>query len=174
MKNWSWFYTYWAWNITKNQFWSMISSIGSWIVLNGHMLKRIEKEYWYHFPYWSLEIIYGTSPMIWPFVLHHKTEYGDYIYQIIGSGAWSWEFILLVRVFVDWLWIPLGQCGYSWYVLFPNYPLLFGECKEWQNSDPLTIFTQEYNLYEHNRIPDLVENFTFFLRALESTRVLSK
>lgn len=174
MKNWSWFYTYWAWNITKNQFWSMISSIGSWIVLNGHMLKRIEKEYWYHFPYWSLEIIYGTSPMIWPFVLHHKTEYGDYIYQIIGSGAWSWEFILLVRVFVDWLWIPLGQCGYDWYVLFPNYPLLFGECKKWQNSDPLTIFTQEYNLYEHNRIPDLVENFTFFLRALESTRVLSK
>ena len=174
MKNWSWFYTYWAWNITKNQFWSMISSIGSWIVLNGHMLKRVEKEYWYHFPYWSLEIIYGTSPMIWPFVLYHKTEYGDYIYQIIGSGAWSWEFILLVRVFVDWLWIPLGQCGYDWYVLFPNYPLLFGECKKWQNSDPLTIFTQEDNLYEHNRIPNLVENFTFFLRALESTRVLSK
>lgn len=174
MKNWIWFYTYWVWNITKTQFWSSISSIGSWIVLNGRMLKRIEKEYWYHFPYWSLEIEYGTAPMIWPFVLHHKTAYEEYIYQIIGSGAWSWEFILLVRVFIDWLWVPLGQCGYNWYLLFPNYPLLFGECKEWQNSDPLTVFTQEDNLYEHNTIYRMAENFTFFLRALESIRVLSK
>ncbi len=174
MKNWTWFYTYWAWNITKTAYWSGISGISSWIVLNGHMLKRIEKEYWYHFPYWSLEITYGSAPMFWPFVLHHRGEYGEYIYQIIWAWAWSWEFILLVRSLVDWLRIPLGQCGHDWYVLFPNYPQLFGTCKEWQNHDPLTIFTQEYNLYEDNTIYQMVKNFTFFLRALESTRVLSK
>ena len=174
VKNWTWFYTYWIWNITETDYWSHISSISSWIVVNGHMLERIKKEYWYHFPYWSMEIEYGSAPMYWPFVLYYEEESRNYIYQIIGAGAWSWEFILLVRVLIDWLWIPLGQCGHNWYVLFPNYPQLFGECNEWTNNNPLTIFTQELDLYDWNSILQMADNFAFFLKALESTRVLSK
>ena len=52
--------------------------------------------------------------------------------------------------------------------------MLFGECREWSNFDPLTIFTQEDNLYEYNNIHWLAENLAYFLRYLESTRVLSK
>ena len=81
----------------------------------------------------------------------------------------------------NWIWIPVGQCWANyWYVLFPRYPILFWyDGKQWicekrKQFGPLTIFTQEYNLYEWNSIEDMADNFTFFLRLLESTRVLSK
>lgn len=136
------------------------------------MLEWIKKEYWYQFQYWPLDINSGTAPMYWPIVLYYRNESTDYIYQIIWAWGWSWEFYLLVwQLSEGWLWLSLGECRYA---LFRWNPQLFWECKEWQNSDPLTIFTQEVNLYVDNHIDRMANNFTFFLRALESTRVLSK
>ncbi len=168
------FYTHWAENIgfLISENWSWITEITSGIVVNGKMLERIQKEYWYTFKYWPLGIRFGSAPMHGPFVLYHYNKNNHYIYQIISDWGGSGEFYMLVwQLSEKGLWIPLGECGYA---LGPSNPLLLWTCTSRKKNDPLTIFTQEDNLYEHNRIPDLVENFTFFLRALESTRVLSK
>lgn len=170
-KNKTWFYTYWEWNITRTEHGDYISIIASWIVLNGSMLEWIQNEYWYTFPYYTDAILQWSSPERWPIVLHQNNWYADYIYQIISEWAGSGEFYLLVWVLKDGLWIPIWYC---WYMLFPSYPMLFGECKERTQFDPLTIFTQEYNFYEWNSIEDMADNFTFFLKSLESIRVLSK
>ena len=170
-KNKTWFYTYWEWNITRTERGDYISIIASWIVFNGSMLERIQNEYWYKFPYYTDAILQWSSPERWPIVLHQNNWYADYIYQIISEWGGSGEFYLLVRVLKDGLWIPIWKC---WYMLFPSYPMLFGECKERTQFDPLTIFTQEYNFYEWNSIEDMADNFTFFLKSLESIRVLSK
>ena len=170
-KNKTWFYTYWEWNITRTERGDYISIIASWIVFNGSMLERIQNEYWYKFPYYTDAILQWSSPERWPIVLHQDNWYADYIYQIISEWAGSGEFYLLVWVLKDGLWIPIWEC---WYMLFPSYPMLFGECKERTQFDPLTIFTQEYNFYEWNSIEDMADNFTFFLKALESIRILSK
>ena len=169
-----WFYTHWLGNINyliiENGSW--IAEITSGIVVNGKMLERIKQEYWYTFRYWPLGIDFGTAPMHWPLLLYHRNKNNQYIYQIISDWGGSGEFYMLVWLLSKkGLWLPLGKC---WYALGPSNPLLLWKCKKREKNDPLTIFTQEYNLYEHNKIPDLVENFTFFLRALESTRVLSK
>ena len=170
-KNKTWFYTYWEWNITRTERGDYISIITSWIVLNGSMLEWIQNEYWYTFPYYTDTILQWSSPERWPIVLHQNNWYADYIYQIISEWGGSGEFYLLVWVLKDGLWIPIWYC---WYMLFPSYPMLFGECKERTQFDPLTIFTQEYNFYEWNSIEDMANNFTFFLKSLESIRVLSK
>ena len=170
-KNKTWFYTYWEWNITRTERGDYISIIASWIVFNGSMLERIQNEYWYTFPYYTDTILQWSSPERWPIVLHQNNWYADYIYQIISEWGGSGEFYLLVWVLKDGLWIPIWYC---WYMLFPSYPMLFGECKERTQFDPLTIFTQEYNFYEWNSIEDMADNFAFFLKSLESTRVLSK
>lgn len=171
-KNNFWFYTFWKKNLRNTSEGQGIESIGAGIVVNGRMLEWIKKDYWYDFPYWPLEINSGTAPMYWPFVLYYHNEYNHYIYQIIGSWWGSGEFYLLVwKLSRAWLRIPIGEC---WYTLFSQNPQLFGECKEWKNKDPLTIFTREGNLYEDNTIQRMADNFTFFLSALESTRVLSK
>ena len=170
-KNKTWFYTYWEWNITRTERGDYISIIASWIVFNGSMLERIQNEYWYKFPYYTDAILQWSSPERWPIVLHQNNWYADYIYQIISEWGGSGEFYLLVWVLKDGLWIPIWEC---WYMLFPSYPMLFGECKERTQFDPLTIFTQEYNFYEWNSIEDMADNFTFFLKSLESIRVLSK
>ncbi len=170
-KNKTWFYTYWEWNITRTEHGDYISIIASWIVFNGSMLEWIQNEYWYTFPYYTDTILQWSSPERWPIVLHQNNWYADYIYQIISEWGGSGEFYLLVRVLKDGLWIPIWEC---WYMLFPSYPMLFGECKERTQFDPLTIFTQEYNFYEWNSIKDIADNFTFFLKSLESIRVLSK
>ena len=170
-KNKTWFYTYWEWNITRTERGDYISIIASWIVFNGSMLERIQNEYWYNFPYYTDAILQWSSPERWPIVLHQNNWYADYIYQIISEWGGSGEFYLLVWVLKDGLWIPIWEC---WYMLFPSYPMLFGECKERTQFDPLTIFTQEYNFYEWNSIEDMADNFTFFLKSLESIRVLSK
>jgi len=170
-KNKTWFYTYWEWNITRTERGDYISIIASWIVFNGSMLGRIQNEYWYKFPYYTDAILQWSSPERWPIVLHQNNWYADYIYQIISEWGGSGEFYLLVRVLKDGLWIPIWEC---WYMLFPSYPMLFGECKERTQFDPLTIFTQEYNFYEWNSIEDMADNFTFFLKSLESIRILSK
>ena len=182
-KYWTWFYTYWAGNImidwieeTKD----VITSIASWIVINWQMLERVKSEYWYTFPIYNDDIMYWTSPMDWPILLHIKDQYGrDFIYQILWAGAGSWEFHFIIRMLENWKRIPVWQCGKYWYVLFPRYPILFWNNKPWtcekrETFDPLTIFTQEYNLYEWNDIQWMAYNFTFFLRALESLRVLNK
>ena len=170
-KNKTWFYTYWEWNITRTERGDYISVIASWIVFNGNMLEWIQNEYWYTFPYYTDAILQWTSPERWPIVLHQNDWYNDYIYQIISEWGGSWEFYILVWILKDWLRIPIWEC---WYMLFPTYPMLFGECKEWSNFEPLTILTQEWNSYGWNSIEDMANNFTFFLRLLESTRVLSK
>ena len=170
-KNKTWFYTYWEWNITRTERGDYISIIASWIVFNWSMLEWIQNEYWYTFPYYTDNILQWSSPERWPIVLHQNNWYADYIYQIISEWGGSGEFYLLVRVLKDGLWIPIWYC---WYMLFPSYPMLFGECKERTQFDPLTIFTQEYNFYEWNSIEDMADNFTFFLKSLESIRVLSK
>ena len=170
-KNKTWFYTYWEWNITRTEHGDYISIIASWIVFNGNMLERIQNEYWYNFPYYTDAILQWSSPERWPIVLHQNNWYADYIYQIISEWGGSGEFYLLVWVLKDGLWIPIWEC---WYMLFPSYPMLFGECKERTQFDPLTIFTQEYNFYEWNSIEDMADNFTFFLKSLESIRVLNK
>ena len=170
-KNKTWFYTYWEWNITRTERGDYISVIASWIVFNGNMLEWIQNEYWYTFPYYTDAILQWTSPERWPIVLHQNDWYNDYIYQIISEWGGSWEFYILVWILKDWLRIPIWEC---WYMLFPTYPMLFGECKEWSNFEPLTILTQEWNSYEWNSIEDMANNFTFFLRLLESTRVLNK
>ena len=182
-KYWTWFYTYWRWNVNaddieRNNIWT----IASWIVINGQMLDWIQSEYWYTFPIFKNDIAYWTSPMYWPILLHIKDKYGrDFIYQILWAGGGSWEFHLIVRMLENWIWIPVGQCWANyWFVLFPRYPILFWYdekrwiCEKRKEFDSLTIFTQEYNLYEWNSIEDMADNFTFFLRLLESTRVLSK
>lgn len=184
VKNWTWFYTYWAWNIGIDwipETLDVITSIASWIVINGQMLDRIKREYWYVFPIYHDDIMYWTSPMDWPILLHIKDQYGrDFIYQILWAGAWSGEFHLIVWMLKDWIRVPVWECWTEGYVLFPRYPTLFVyDDKKWScngrtNYDPLTIFTQEYNLYEWNSIWDMALNFTSFLKALESTRVLSK
>ena len=170
-KNKTWFYTYWEWNITRTEHGDYISIIASWIVFNGSMLEWIQNEYWYTFPYYTDTILQWSSPERWPIVLHQNNWYADYIYQIISEWGGSGEFYLLVWVLKDGLWIPIWEC---WYMLFPSYPMLFGECKERTQFDPLTIFTQEYNFYEWNSIEDMADNFTFFLKSLESIRILSK
>ena len=191
-KYWTGFYTYWAGNVmidwieeTKD----VITSITSWIVINWQMLERIKSEYWYTFPIYNDDIMYWTSPMDWPILLHIKDQYGrDFIYQILWAGAGSWEFHFIIRMMENWKRIPVWQCGKYWYVLFPRYPILFWYNDFWHNDnqhkqwtcekretfDPLTIFTQEYNLYEWNDVQWMAHNFTFFLRALESVRVLNK
>ncbi|PZM87595.1 MAG: hypothetical protein DLD55_00455 [candidate division SR1 bacterium] len=166
------FYTFSKGNLRAVPEGQEIASIADGIVVHGDMLERITKEYGYTFHYGPLDINSGTAPMYGPFVFHHKEGNDEFIYQIISSGGGSGEFYLLVRrLSNEGLRLPLGECGY---LLFRWNPQLFGECKERQNSDPLTIFTQEDNLYEHNTIYQMAENFTFFLRALESIRVLSK
>ena len=171
MTNWTWFYTNWEWNITEIENWFYISSIDYWVVFNWNMLTRIQEKYWYNFQYWNSDIRQWSAPMKWPFVLHYNDWYTDYVYQIYREWWGSWEFYLLVWKLKDWLRIPIWEC---WYLLYPNYPVLFGECKNWQNFDPLTIFTQEYNLYKYNEINDMVNNFRFFLKYLESIRILAK
>ena len=191
-KYWTGFYTYWAGNIMID--WieetsDVITSIASWIVINWQMLERVKSEYWYTFPIYNDDIMYWTSPMDWPILLHIKDQYGrDFIYQILWAGAGSWEFHFIIRMMENWKRIPVWQCGKYWYVLFPRYPILFWYNDFWHNDnqhkqwtcekretfDPLTIFTQEYNLYEWNDIQWMAYNFTFFLRALESVRVLNK
>lgn len=169
-----WFYTHWAENIgfLISENWSWITEITSGIVVNGKMLERIKKEYWYTFKYWPLEIRFGSAPMHGPFVLYHQNKNNHYIYQIISDWWGSGEFYMLIwKLSEKWFWIPLGECGYA---LGASNPLLLGTCKSRKKNNPLTIFTQEYNLYEDNTIYQMVKNFTFFLRALESTRVLSK
>ena len=191
-KYWTGFYTYWAGNImidwieeTKD----VITSIASWIVINWQMLERVKSEYWYTFPIYNDDIMYWTSPMDWPILLHIKDQYGrDFIYQILWAWGGSWEFHFIIRMLENWKRIPVWQCGKYWYVLFPRYPILFwyndfwhndNQYKQWtcekrETFDPLTIFTQEYNLYEWNDVQWMAHNFTFFLRALESVRVLNK
>ena len=191
-KYWTGFYTYWAGNIMID--WieetsDVITSIASWIVINWQMLEWVKSEYWYTFPIYNDDIMYWTSPMDWPILLHIKDQYGrDFIYQILWAGAGSWEFHFIIRILENWKRIPVWQCGKYWYVLFPRYPILFWYNDFWHNDnqhkqwtcekretfDPLTIFTQEYNLYEWNDIQWMAHNFTFFLRALESVRVLNK
>ena len=191
-QNWTGFYTYWAGNIMID--WieetsDVITSIASWIVINWQMLERIKSEYWYTFPIYNDDIMYWTSPMDWPILLHIKDQYGrDFIYQILWAGAGSWEFHFIIRMLENWKRIPVWQCRKYWYVLFPRYPILFwyndfwhndNQYKQWtcekrETFDPLTIFTQEYNLYEWNDIQWMAHNFTVFLRALESVRVLNK
>jgi hypothetical protein len=181
-KNWTWFYTYWAWNIGIDwipETLDVITSIASWIVINGQMLDRIKREYWYTFPIYSDDIMHWTSPMNWPILLHINDGNNDFIYQILWAGAWSGEFHLIVWMLKDWIRVPVWECWTEGYVLFPRYPTLFEyddkwSCKGRTNYDPLTIFTQEYNLYEWNSIWDMALNFTSFLKVLESTRVLSK
>ena len=191
-QNWTGFYTYWAGNIMID--WieetsDVITSIASWIVINWQMLERVKSEYWYTFPIYKVDIAHWTSPMDWPILLHIKDQYGrDFIYQILWAGAGSWEFHFIIRMLENWKRIPVWQCGKYWYVLFPRYPILFwyndfwhndNQYKQWtcekrETFDPLTIFTQEYNLYEWNDIRWMAYNFTSFLRALESVRVLNK
>ena len=191
-KYWTGFYTYWAGNIMIDwieEISDVITSIASWIVINWQMLERVKSEYWYTFPIYNDDIMYWTSPMDWPILLHIKDQYGrDFIYQILWAGAGSWEFHFIIRMLENWKRIPVWQCGKYWYVLFPRYPILFwyndflfffNQHKQWtcekrETFDPLTIFTQEYNLYEWNDIQWMAHNFTFFLRALESVRVLNK
>ena len=191
-QNWTWFYTYWAGNIMIDwieETQDVITSIASWIVINGQMLEWVKAEYWYTFPIYNDDIMYWTSPMDWPILLHIKDQYGrDFIYQILWAGAGSWEFHFIIRMLKNWKRIPVWQCGKYWYVLFPRYPILFwyndfwhndNQYKQWtcekrETFDPLTIFTQEYNFYKWNDIQWMAHNFTFFLRALESVRVLNK
>jgi len=191
-KYWTGFYTYWAGNIMID--WieetsDVITSIASWIVINWQMLERVKSEYWYTFPIYNDDIMYWTSPMDWPILLHIKDQYGrDFIYQILWAWGGSWEFHFIIRMLENWKRIPVWQCGKYWYVFFTRYPILFwyndfwhndNQHKEWtcekrETFDPLTIFTQEYNLYEWNDIQWMAYNFTSFLKALESVRVLNK
>ncbi len=183
-KYWTWFYTYWIGNIMIG--WiketsDVIISIASWIVINWQILERIQSEYWYSFPIYKDDIAHWTSPMDWPILLHVKDKYGrDFIYQILWDGGGSWEFLFIIRMLENWKRIPVWQCGKHWYVAFTRYPILFWyndrpwTCEKREHFDPLTIFTQEYNLYEWNDIHWMAYNFTFFLRTLESVRVLNK
>ena len=172
LKNGTGFYTYSEWNILETDYdESYISDFKSWLVINWSLLEWIQNEYWYSFPFNADDIKYWTAPDRWGVIIHYNDWYNDYIYQIYREWGGSWEFYLLVRILEDWLRIPIWEC---WYLLYSRYPILFGECREWSNFDPLTIFTQEDNLYEYNNIHWLAENLAYFLRYLESTRVLSK
>ena len=172
LKNGTGFYTYSEWNILETDYdESYISDFKSWLVINWSLLEWIQNEYWYSFPFNADDIKYWTAPDRWGVIIHYNDWYNDYIYQIYREWGGSWEFYLLVWILKDWLWIPIWEC---WYLLYSRYPILFGECREWSNFDPLTIFTQEDNLYEYNNIHWLAENLAYFLRYLESTRVLSK
>ena len=172
LKNGTWFYTYSQWNIWKSDNdESYISWFWSWIVINWNLLERIQNEYWYNFPLGADDILYWTAPDRWGVVIHYNDWYNDYIYQIYREWGGSWEFYLLVWVLKDGLWIPIWDC---WYLLYPRYPVLFWECKEWQNFDSLTVLTRGDNLYQYNNVQWMADNFRYFLRYLESIRVLSK
>lgn len=168
----TWFYTSAAGNLSEKRGW-IIASIDSWIVVWIRLVDWLKREYWYSFQYWPKYTLDGSAPMLWPVVLHYRDEYGnDYIYQIIEWGAGSGESYLLIRKLSDdGFRIPLWECGY---VLYPDNPQLFWECKEWQNSDPLTVFTQGMNLYSWNSVSDMAFKIAFFLQAAESIRVLSR
>ena len=172
LKNGTWFYTYSQWNIWKSDNdESYISWFWSWIVINWNLLERIQNEYWYNFPLGVDDILYWTAPDRWGVVIHYNDWYNDYIYQIYREWGGSWEFYLLVWLLKDWLRIPIWNC---WYLLYPRYPVLFWECKEWQNFDSLTVLTRGDNLYQYNNVQWMADNFRYFLRYLESIRVLSK
>ena len=170
LHTWASFYTFWWGNV--NIFWdesALITNIDSGIVVHKDILQWISSKYWYQFAYGPLNIANWTAPMHWPFLKHYNDWKSDYLYQIARDGGWSWEFYLMVWKLINKIWVPIGEC---WYLLFPDNPQLFWECRTWENHDVITIMTQEYNLYEE-ALPLLVEKLKFFLKSLESTRVLS-
>ena len=172
LKNGTWFYTYSEWNIWESEFdGAFISGFWSWIVINWNLLERIQNEYWYNFSLGADDILYWTAPDRWGVVIHYNDWYNDYIYQIYREWGGSWEFYLLVWLLKDWIRVPIWDC---WYLLYPRYPVLFWECKEWSSFDPLTIFARGYNLYEYNHVQSMADNFRYSLRYLESVRVLNK
>ena len=172
LKNGTWFYTYSEWNIWESEFdGAFISGFWSWIVINWNLLERIQNEYWYNFSLGADDILYWTAPDRWGVVIHYNDWYNDYIYQIYREWGGSWEFYLLVWLLKDWIRVPIWDC---WYLLYPRYPVLFWECKEWQNFDSLTVLTRGDNLYQYNNVQWMADNFRYFLRYLETIRVLSK
>ena len=172
LKNGTWFYTYSEWNIWESEFdGAFISGFWSWIVINWNLLERIQNEYWYNFSLGADDILYWTAPDRWGVVIHYNDWYNDYIYQIYREWAGSWELYLLVWLLKDWLRVPIWDC---WYLLYPRYPVLFWECKEWQNFDSLTVLTRGDNLYQYNNVQWMADNFRYSLRYLESIRVLNK
>ena len=172
LKNGTWFYTYSEWNIWESEFdGAFISGFWSWIVINWNLLERIQNEYWYNFSLGADDILYWTAPDRWGVVIHYNDWYNDYIYQIYREWGGSWEFYLLVWLLKDWIRVPIWDC---WYLLYPRNPILFWECKQWSSFDPLTIFARGDNLYQYNHIQWMADNFKYFLRYLESIRVLSK
>ena len=172
LKNGTWFYTYSEWNIWESEFdGAFISGFWSWIVINWNLLERIQNEYWYNFSLGADDILYWTAPDRWGVVIHYNDWYNDYIYQIYREWGGSWEFYLLVWLLKDWIRVPIWDC---WYLLYSRYPILFGECREWSNFDPLTIFMRGDNLYEYNNVQSMADNFRYSLRYLESVRVLNK
>ena len=172
LKNGTWFYTYSEWNIWESEFdGAFISGFWSWIVINWNLLERIQNEYWYNFSLGADDILYWTAPDRWGVVIHYNDWYNDYIYQIYREWGGSWEFYLLVWLLKDWIRVPIWDC---WYLLYPRYPVLFWECKEWQNFDSLTVLTRGDNLYQYNNVQWMADNFRYSLRYLESVRVLNK
>ena len=172
LKNGTWFYTYSEWNIWESEFdGAFISGFWSWIVINWNLLERIQNEYWYNFSLGADDILYWTAPDRWGVVIHYNDWYNDYIYQIYREWGGSWEFYLLVWLLKDWIRVPIWDC---WYLLYPRYPVLFWECKQWSSFDPLTIFARGDNLYEYNDVQSMADNFRYSLRYLESIRVLNK
>ena len=172
LKNGTWFYTYSEWNIWESEFdGAFISGFWSWIVINWNLLERIQNEYWYNFSLGADDILYWTAPDRWGVVIHYNDWYNDYIYQIYREWGGSWEFYLLVWILKDWIRVPIWDC---WYLLYPRYPVLFWECKQWSSFDPLTIFARGDNLYQYNNVQSMADNFKYFLRYLESVRVLNK
>jgi hypothetical protein len=172
LKNGTWFYTYSEWNIWESEFdGAFVSGFWSWIVINWNLLERIQNEYWYNFSLGADDILYWTAPDRWGVVIHYNDWYNDYIYQIYREWAGSWEFYLLVWLLKDWIRVPIWDC---WYLLYPRYPVLFWECKQWSSFDPLTIFARGDNLYQYNNVQSMADNFRYSLRYLESVRVLNK
>ena len=172
LKNGTWFYTYSEWNIWESEFdGAFISGFWSWIVINWNLLERIQNEYWYNFSLGADDILYWTAPDRWGVVIHYNDWYNDYIYQIYREWGGSWEFYLLVWLLKDWIRVPIWDC---WYLLYPRYPVLFWECKQWSSFDPLTIFARGDNLYKYNDVQSMADNFRYSLRYLESVRVLNK
>ena len=172
LKNGTGFYTYSEWNILETDYdESYISDFKSWLVINWSLLEWIQNEYWYSFPFNADDIKYWTAPDRWGVIIHYNDWYNDYIYQIYREWGGSWEFYLLVRLLKDWIRVPIWDC---WYLLYPRNPILFWECKQWSSFDPLTIFARGDNLYQYNNVQSMADNFKYFLRYLESVRVLSK
>ena len=172
LKNGTWFYTYSEWNIWESESdGAFISGFWSWIVINWNLLERIQNEYWYNFSLGADDILYWTAPDRWGVVIHYNDWYNDYIYQIYREWGGSWEFYLLVWLLKDWIRVPIWDC---WYLLYPRYPVLFWECKQWSSFDPLTIFARGDNLYKYNDVQSMADNFRYSLRYLESVRVLNK